>query len=76
MCTAAYRELLSHVSPNHVVLCPVTFSAGLLGALFEHNDHRYGLGCTRLWAFAPMPPTKDVASEWSKKDWRGDMQSA
>ena len=43
MCTAAYRELLSHVSPSHVVLCPVTFSAGLLGAVFEHNDHRYGL---------------------------------
>ena len=65
----AWLSLLGGMSPTRVVLAgPLTCQAGLLVAIMQHNDARFGFEPCPLVAFGVDLPPGPREREWTKKE--------
>ena len=63
-----WLSLLRMLSPTRVVTAsPVTCHAGLLAAILQHNDERFGLNPCRLVTFCVELPPSPRETEWTKR---------
>jgi len=63
-----WLSLLRMLSPTRVVTAsPVTCQAGLLAAILQHNDERFGLNPCQLVTFCVELPPSPRDTEWTKR---------
>ena len=65
---STWLQVLNAVGPSKVVLAgPIQFQAGLLQAVLQYNDSRFGLSQSSLVAFCAGFPPPPTAVQWTRK---------
>lgn len=65
---STWLQILNAFCPSQVVLAgPLQFQTGLLHAVLQYNDQRFGLAQCPFIGFCAEPPVSPTETEWTQK---------